>query len=137
MNGAQKPGIGVAVLIRKNGTVLLGIRTKKTGYGTRCPPGGGLEMNETLEQCAIREVREEASIEIENVRYKRFVEVMEPEHNSHFITFLFVADWKSGEPVPQPEEFSRFEWFDWDTLPEPRLFAFKLLVDAGINPFAD
>ena len=131
----ELPKIGAAVWVRKDGKVLLGTRIKKQGYGTWALPGGHLEMNETLTECIARETREEAGIEVENIRFLTFAEDIHKEQGLHYVTFFYAADWKSGEPVPQPEEFSDFEWFEWDKLPEPIFRPARLFLNQGINPF--
>lgn len=99
-----------------------------------CPPGGHVEMFETIEQCAIRETREEASIEIENVRLMRFIEDSTRTDGTHYVTFHFVADWKSGEPMPQRGETEEWYWFEWSGLPSPLFKPAQDLFDSGINP---
>ncbi|MBR2708636.1 MAG: NUDIX domain-containing protein [Clostridia bacterium] len=59
----QLPGTGV-VLWRKNNfgevEILLQLRQDNNKFGLL---GGGIELNETYEQCAIREIQEESGIE--------------------------------------------------------------------------
>ena len=131
----ERPKIGTAVWVRKNKEVLLGVRAKEQGGGTWCPPGGHLEMNESLQECARREVREEAAVEIQNIRFVTFIEDISTDQGTHYITFYFIADWRSGEPVPQLGEFERLEWFNWNDLPEPLFRPAKMFVDSGTNLF--
>jgi 8-oxo-dGTP diphosphatase len=128
------PGIGTAIWVRKNGKLLMGLRSNKTGKGTWCPPGGRVEMYETIEDCAIRETREEAAIEISDLQLMTSIENIWPEMETHFVTFYYVADWKSGEPIADPAEFTEWGWFDWKALPSPLFRPSQLLVDSGINP---
>lgn len=128
------PKIGTGVWIRKEGKILLGLRSKKSGNGTWGPPGGHLEMNETLIECAARETREEAGIEITNVRFMAFSEDIDREIDAHYVAFYFAADWSAGEVVADPTEFERLEWFAWDALPTPLFRPAQLFVDKGINP---
>lgn len=65
----NKVGVGVGVIIQKDGKVLLGKRLGDHGKGTWCPPGGHLEYRETFEGSARREVQEEAGISIKNIRF--------------------------------------------------------------------
>ncbi len=135
MSERELPKIGTAVWVRKYNKVLLGTRMKKQGYGTWALPGGHLEINETLEECILRETLEESGLEVQNVRYATFVEDISKEYGTHYITFFFIADWKSGEPIPQLEEFKNFDWFDWNKLPEPLFRPAQLFVDKGLTPF--
>lgn len=129
-----EPRVGTGVWIRKDGKVLMGLRNGKYGAGTWCPPGGHINMFETMIDCVRRETREEASIEIENIKFINALENIWREIGTHYITPFFVADWKSGEPIPQPEEFDRWEWFAWEGLPEPLFRPAQIFVDSGINP---
>ena len=52
----------VAILVEKEGKILLVKRLNKTFRGWWCLPGGHAEPNETIEQAAQREVREEAEV---------------------------------------------------------------------------
>ncbi|MBI5644762.1 NUDIX domain-containing protein [Candidatus Kaiserbacteria bacterium] len=136
MIAQTNPLIGTAVWIRKEGNVLLGKRAgaRTSGAGTWCPPGGHLEMFETIEECAIRETKEEASIEIENIHFLSWMEDHWHEQWTHYITFHFIADWKSGEPQPKVDEQEEWNWFEWSALPRPLFRPAQLFVAAGFNP---
>jgi ADP-ribose pyrophosphatase YjhB (NUDIX family) len=57
------PGVGVIVVSQRG--LLLVRRDKDPGKGLWSIPGGGVEVGETQEIAAIREVREETGVEIE------------------------------------------------------------------------
>jgi 8-oxo-dGTP diphosphatase len=119
-----RPKVGVGVFILKDGKLLLGKRLSKDnhGDGEYCGPGGHVEFGETLEECAIRETREEVGIEIENVRFLCISSILAWK-DKHYIDIGMVADWKSGEPlVTEPEVRADWAWYDLDNLPHP-LFA--------------
>jgi 8-oxo-dGTP diphosphatase len=132
----QHPLVGNAVWIQKDGKVMLAKRAAvmKKGAGTWCPPGGHVEMFETVAECAMREVMEEAGVEVENLRLITISEDPHRDTGSHYITFHYAADWKSGEPRPQEGESEEWHWFRWDELPQPLFRPAQLLVDMGINP---
>lgn len=128
------PGVGTGVWIRRNGKVLLGKR-KTSQAGTWCPPGGKLDMYETPEACALRETLEETGLQVENLRLMTVTNDMTPEDNTHYVTFAFVADCKSGEPQTiEPEKFDAWEWFEWGKLPEPLFGPTRNFVKSGYNP---
>ncbi|MDO8598680.1 MAG: NUDIX domain-containing protein [bacterium] len=117
-----RPRVGIGVMVFRAGKVLLGYRIGAHGAGTYAWPGGHLEYMESFEECAKREVREEAGIEITNVRFLRLMnlKIFAPKH---YVDIGLAADWVSGEPcVLEPEKCTGWEWCDPTHLPEP-LFA--------------
>ena len=61
----EYPMIGVAVVIFREGRILLAKRGKEPSRGKWSTPGGRLELGETISEAARREVLEECSINIE------------------------------------------------------------------------
>lgn len=129
------PRVGVGVWIRKDNKILLGKRRGTYAQGTWCPPGGKLDMYENPLDCAKRETKEETGIEIQNVRFMTVTNDITREYGTHYITLAFVADWKSGEPATvEPDKIGDWEWFAWNSLPEPLFIPFANFVALGINP---
>ena len=56
--------VGVAVIVRRKGHVLMGLRKGSHGAGTWSFPGGHLETGETVTMCAARELLEETGVKI-------------------------------------------------------------------------
>jgi NAD+ diphosphatase len=75
---------------------------------------GFVEPGETLEECVQREVFEEVGVRVRNIRY--FASQPWPFPNSLMIGFL--ADYESGEIVPDGKEISRAAWYSADNLPD-------------------
>jgi 8-oxo-dGTP diphosphatase len=65
----QRLRVGVGVLLRQNGKVLLGKRRGSHGEGTWAPPGGHLEFKEELEACVRREVQVETGLTVKNIHF--------------------------------------------------------------------
>jgi len=102
------------------------------------PPGmfsalaGFTEPGETLEQTIVREVREEVSIEISNIRYF----ASQPWPFPHSLMIAFHADYVEGEIIPDPVEIEAADWFSLDRLPEklPSTISIsRRLIDATLN----
>jgi 8-oxo-dGTP diphosphatase len=91
----QRPGVGVAILIRKEGQVLLLKRKGSHGAGTWCPPGGHLEFGESPEECAIREAKEETGVEVTDVRFLAITNDLFPE-GKHYVTIWFEGQHFAG-----------------------------------------
>ena len=74
---------------------------------------GFVETGESLEECVRREVREETSIEIQNLRY--FGSQTWPFPAG--IMLGFTADYASGEIQLQQSELRKGGWYDADNMP--------------------
>jgi len=115
----NKPLVGIAVLVRRNGKTLVGVRLSENGYGSYAFPGGGLEFGESWERCGEREVYEETGMIVQVVPYKDqpylFVtnNIMDGGKR-HYITIWLLADWVSGEP--ENREPSKCEGWQWLTI---------------------
>ncbi len=126
------PKVGVGVFILKDGKLLLGKRLSKNnhGDGEYCGPGGHLEFGETLEECAIRETREEVGVEIKNVRFLCISNIIAWK-DKHYIDIGMIADWAGGEPqVLEPHVRADFGWYDLGNLPSPLFVNEPLYIEA-------
>jgi 8-oxo-dGTP diphosphatase len=114
------PRIGVAVFIWKEGKFLMGKRRGSHGHDTWSVPGGHLEYNEKIEECAKREAFEESGLNINNVEILAITEDLFPEQTKHYITVWVYSDWEAGEPtITEPDKWVDQEWRDFKTLPSP------------------
>jgi NAD+ diphosphatase len=116
----------VIVLVEKGGRALLArnARTRMPFFSTLA---GFVEVGETLEECVAREIREEAGIEVCDVRY--FGSQPWPLGGSLMVGFT--ARWSAGEVTPDPSEIAEADWFAPDALPEipPKLSIARVLID--------
>lgn len=119
----------VMVLVR-DGEKLLLARSPHFKPGVYSALAGFVEPGETLEQCAVREVREEVGVEIVNLRY--FSSQPWPFPNSLMIAFF--ADYAGGTITPQPGEIEDAGWYlpaELPLLPDPVSIA-RRLIDAAL-----
>jgi 8-oxo-dGTP diphosphatase len=123
----NRPGVGVALLIKRGDQVLLMKRARSHGAGTWSPPGGYLEYGERPEDCAVREAMEETGVEVGDVRFLAVTNDVF-EEGKHHITLWFEAKHRSGEERAN-EESTELGWFALDALPEPRFLPFQHLLD--------
>jgi 8-oxo-dGTP diphosphatase len=125
--------VGIGVMIFKDNKILLGKRKGKHGAGEYAFPGGHLEFMESFEDCARRETREEAGIEIKNIKFVAVgnTNVFVPRHYVHL---GLIADWAAGEPqLLEPDKSEGWAWYGLDELPEPLFYGVKLTLDAYKN----
>jgi len=125
----QRPKVGVAALVMKDGKFLLGQRKSSHGAGNYACPGGHLEYMESIEDCVRREVREEAGIEVTNVRFLR-LQNLKDYAPKHYIDIAMLCDWASGEPkVMEPEKCEGWAWYSIDELPEPLFKSWPTIIE--------
>lgn len=84
-------------------------------------PGGFLEMDETLEQCARRELAEETGIStplrFEELRSFSAVD-RDPRGRTITVAFLAIVDLASLPPARGGDDAAEARWFDLDHLPD-------------------
>lgn len=122
----ERPKVGIGILvIKKQGDtshVMLHKRKKASlGKDYWGSGGGHLELGESLEAGALRELREEAgpSVVVKNVKFLAVSNFTDFPPN-HYVDISFVADWVSGEPVnTEPEKMTEWQWFSLSDLPNP------------------
>lgn len=118
----------VMVLVRRGSDLLLA-RSPRFPPGVYSALAGFVEPGETLEECALREVREEVGIAITNLRY--FASQSWPFPNSLMLAFF--ADYASGELQPDGQEIESAQWFPrthLPPLPMPMSIAHRLIKAA-------
>ena len=133
----ERPMVGLATCVRKDGNVPLHKRRGKHAHGSWAFPGGHLEKWEAFEECALRELKEEAGdIEVKNLHFWTVVNTLYRDEDKHYVVVLMMADWVSGEPkVMEPDKCECWGWFDWDDPPQPLMQGLKILRDRGVNPY--
>lgn len=133
--GARRPGVGIGVIVIRDGRVLLGRRRNAHGAGSWSCPGGHLEFGESIEACARRETLEETGLEIDGVRHAAYTNDFFPEQGKQYVTLFVTADRVSGDPLNlEPEYCDGWEWFGWDDMPEPLFPPVRSLRDRGYRP---
>ncbi len=125
----KRVGAGFGVILERDGKILLGMRhpdpdkadSAFRSAGEWSLPGGKLEWGETLEEGAIREVKEETGITIIN---PQVISVHNCKNEyAHFMTVgLLTHKWEGEANVMEPDEIIKWQWFDLNDLPYPRYF---------------
>ncbi|MBL7206196.1 MAG: NUDIX domain-containing protein [Candidatus Aenigmarchaeota archaeon] len=91
------PRVGSAVLVEKDGKFLLGERNKKNAKGFWVIPGGKVEWGETIEQAAIREIKEETGLDIEIIKKIGSKEIINTPADYHRVVFFHLARPKNSD----------------------------------------
>jgi NAD+ diphosphatase len=101
------------VLVRRDDSFLL-VRKREWAAGRYGLVAGFLDMGESLEECAEREILEETGIRVKNVRYVGSQCWPFPSQ----LMAGFVADYESGEIKVAENELEDAGWFSRDLPPE-------------------
>lgn len=127
----------VIILRRINNTdfVLLIERKHPPYEGMWALPGGFLEMNETLEETALRELQEETGITgIELKQFHTFSKVnRDPRHRTITTVFIGYADEKTMTPKAG-DDAANIKWFALNELP-PLAFDHGMVMEMARNRF--
>ncbi|MDQ6659745.1 MAG: NUDIX domain-containing protein [Chloroflexota bacterium] len=130
-----RPLVGVGILVRKNGQVLLMKRKNSHGAGSWSPPGGHVEFGESLESCARRETQEEAGVYITDVTFRAVTNDFFEAEGKHYFTMWMEGRYISGEAIINaPSEAAEVGWFTWNMLPQPLFLPFANLLAGKCYP---
>ena len=114
----RNPLVTVDIIININGGIVL-IERKNTPTGWALP-GGFVDYGESLEQCAIREAREETSLDIDIIEQFHSYSSPDRDPRHHSITTVFIAlatgDLKAADDAKNAAVFNA------DHLPDPIVF---------------
>jgi NAD+ diphosphatase len=100
------------VLVWREGELLLA-RSPHYAPGVFSALAGFVEAGESLEDCVHREVAEEVSVQVADLRYYGSQSWPFP----HSLMVAYTARWVSGEIVPQVGEIEAAGWYGIDALP--------------------
>jgi 8-oxo-dGTP diphosphatase len=109
----RDPKVAVAVIIARDGRILLQQRAMEPRKGLWTFPSGYVDRGEQVERAAEREVREELGL---------------PAHLTHLlgvysepgnpvVLIVYTGEMEDTEPTVQAEEISAIGWFAPDDLP--------------------
>ncbi len=115
-------GVGASTLVFNNkNELLLNLRSDTNTWGI---PGGSKELNETLEECAIRELKEETNINVNDLELitvlsgKEYYFKYPNEDELDCVIALYKVLNNDGELNINDGESKKLEFFSLDNLPE-------------------
>jgi 8-oxo-dGTP diphosphatase len=127
-----------AVYLMRDNEVLFLVRNKKNDtvhlQGHYLPIGGKVENGERIDDCAIREVAEEASIQVNELEFRgiHYIRQINDSHDD-WIVFVYTATNFTGEPQSGNE--GHFEWVRWEDMKHKPMYAGDRLYMEYFNQY--
>ncbi len=125
-------GVGATTLVFNNkNELLLNLRSDTNTWGI---PGGSKELNESLEECAIRELKEETNINVDDLELitvlsgKEYYFKYPNEDELDCVIALYKVSNYAGELKINDGESRELKFFPLDNLPELESRA-KAIID--------
>ena len=128
MNKPVTPSLAadaIVELVHLPGRPIVLIERKNPPYGWAIP-GGFVDIGETLEAAAIREAKEEISLDIELVTLLGMYSNPTRDPRGHTITAVYVAT-STGQPLAA-DDAKHLDIFTLDNLPSPLAFDHAMVL---------
>lgn len=116
----------IITLVRRGGEILLAKAADRKYFSC---VAGFVEPGESLEESIRREIKEEVSLEVKNIKY--FGSQPWPFPNNLMVGFF--AEWVAGDIHIDGKEITDAKWFDRNSLPEelpPRSSISRQMIEA-------
>lgn len=132
------PRVGVGAIVFHEDRVLLVERGIAPSKGLWAIPGGGLELGESLQEAAEREVLEETGLIIEAREPVYTFDFIERDDTDtihfHYVIVDVIAEYKSGNLQPG-DDAADAAWLRWEDLEDMPVSAntLKVLKTLGFN----
>lgn len=97
-------------------------------------PGGFMNMDETTEQCAIRELEEETGLKVTTIQQIGAYSKVDRDPRGRTITVAYLAIIDKPAQVTGQDDAAKAEWFPLSALPELAFDHADIMADA-INSF--
>lgn len=120
------------VVITKEDTpkVLLIQRGDDPFKGCWAFPGGFMNMDETTEQCAIRELEEETGLKVEHIQQIGAYSKVDRDPRGRTVTVAYLAIVDSPEVLEGQDDAAQAEWWSLSSLPPLAFDHNDILKDA-------
>ena len=115
----KRPIPAALAVVMRDSRFLLVRRGNKPDLGLWGFPGGKIELGETVNEAAVRELREETGIRAEARETLTSVDVIIRDEESrlrhHYVLVAVLCDYLSGEALAA-DDVSEAAWFDYDEI---------------------
>jgi 8-oxo-dGTP diphosphatase len=115
----ERPIVASIAVVIREAKVLLVRRANPPDAGLWGFPGGKTEPGETIQACAVRELKEETGVEAEAVDVFTAVDAFDFDDNGglrrHFLLVAVLCEWKCGNPLAGDDALDA-RWFSLNDL---------------------
>jgi 8-oxo-dGTP pyrophosphatase MutT (NUDIX family) len=134
--------VSVFVVVRHEEKVLL-LRRARTGWKDGCWsfPAGAHDGGETLEQAAVRELREETGLDVsaDDLRLIHLMHCRNGDDGGEWLGAFFLAErWAQSPVLGEPDKHDRIGWYPLHDLPAPMIAYAQQGLELGLGgqPFS-
>ncbi|MBI5620840.1 NUDIX domain-containing protein [Candidatus Gottesmanbacteria bacterium] len=114
---SKSPTVGIVLIVVRDNKLLIGMRREEHGFGKLSVPGGHLEFGESIEACALRELKEETGMTAKRKDVSVITLSNQPVPGAHYVNIGVLIKNPVGTPQETaPEEHGDWQWVNWDTL---------------------
>lgn len=100
-------------------------------------PGGFMNMDETTEQCAIRELEEETGLKVNEIKQIGAYSKVDRDPRGRTITVAYLALVDKPLPVRGQDDAAKAQWFSIKNLPKLAFDHEKIMKDAILRHFSN
>ena len=120
----------VVITKEKEPKVLLIQRGNEPFKGCWAFPGGFMNMDETTEQCAVRELEEETGLKVSNIRQIGAYSKVDRDPRGRTVTVAYLAIVDKAEKVKGLDDAAKAQWFSLSELPKLAFDHEDIMADA-------
>jgi ADP-ribose pyrophosphatase YjhB (NUDIX family) len=131
-----RPGVGIGVIIQNQSKQILIGKRKGNLAPYYSIPGGHLELGETFEEAAIKEVSEETGLIIRKPKVIAITNNLRTyrQENKHFVSvILFTNEYEGQCSVMEPEKCEEWKWCHLDAIPNPQFDASEYAIECFLK----
>jgi len=129
-----RPSVSADVMTfdRESNKILLIQRKNDPFAGSWALPGGFMDMDESAEQCAVRELQEETGLKVGDVQQIGAFSAVERDPRARVVTIAFLAFASESDGAVAADDAADARWFKMDELPE-LAFDHAKIIQAGME----
>jgi len=118
--GRDFPGVGVGLVVTRQGRILLYRRVNAPEAGFWNIVGGKVDAMEPAANAARREAEEETGLKIGRIDFLCVTEQIIEADAQHWVSLIYRCEDFTGEAtLTEPDKLSEMGWFALDALPHP------------------